>query len=116
MPDATAPSPAPLSKSTILFRRLISTVILWTIVLTALLSSNKIASDYVFVLAMVFLAFSGLGEFYGMVEKRGLACFRNWGILGGAMLMLGTFLQLTGHIGTQGSPARVNDFETSQMH
>ena len=27
--------------------------------------------------------------------------------------MLGTFLQLTGHIGTQGSPARVNDFETS---
>jgi phosphatidate cytidylyltransferase len=64
-------------------------------------------------LAMVFLAFSGLTEFYGMVEKRGLVCFRNWGILGGAMLMLGTFLQLTGHIGTHGSPARVNDFETS---
>jgi len=26
--------------------------------------------------------------------------------------MVGTFLNLTGHIGTQGSPARVNDFET----
>jgi phosphatidate cytidylyltransferase len=26
--------------------------------------------------------------------------------------MLGTFLNLTGHIGTSGSPARVNDFET----
>jgi phosphatidate cytidylyltransferase len=113
MPDVTAPASVPMSKSKVLLRRLISTVVLWTIVLTALLSSNKIASDYVFMLAMVFLAFSGLAEFYGLVEKRGLACFRNWGILGGAMLMLGTFLQLTGHIGTQGSPARVNDFETS---
>ncbi len=113
MPDATAPSPAPPSKTKILFRRLISTVILWTIVLTALLSNNKIASDYVFMIAMVFLAVTGLAEFYGLVEKRNLACFRNWGIFGGALLMVGTFLQLTGHIGTHGSPARVNDFETS---
>jgi len=27
--------------------------------------------------------------------------------------MVGTFLNVTGHIGMQGSPARVNDFETS---
>src|SRR5512136_140458 len=27
--------------------------------------------------------------------------------------MIGTFLNLTGRIGTSGSPARVNDFETS---
>jgi phosphatidate cytidylyltransferase len=61
---------------------------------------------------MVFLAASGLFEFYGIAEKRGLACFKKWGIFGGVLLMAGTFLQLTGHIGTQGSPARVNDFET----
>ena len=113
MPDAIAPSQAPPSKITVLFRRLISTVILWTIVLTSLLSSNKIVSDYVFMAAMVFLAVTGLAEFYGLVERRDLVCFRNWGIFGGALLMVGTFLQLTGHIGTQGSPARVNDFETS---
>jgi phosphatidate cytidylyltransferase len=41
-----------------------------------------------------------------------LVCFNGWGIFGGALLMVGTFFQLTGHIGTQGSPARVNDFET----
>jgi phosphatidate cytidylyltransferase len=29
------------------------------------------------------------------------------------LLMIVTFLHLTGHIGTQGSPARVNDFESS---
>ncbi|MGN6642863.1 MAG: phosphatidate cytidylyltransferase, partial [Verrucomicrobiota bacterium] len=48
-----------------------------------------------------------------MVSKRSIACFRGWGIFGGVLLMVGTFLHLTGHVGTQGSPARVNDFETS---
>ena len=61
---------------------------------------------------MIFLAGFGLAEFYGLVEKRGLICFKGWGIVGGVLLMTGTFLNLTGRIGTQGSPARVNDFET----
>ncbi|MGN6552496.1 MAG: phosphatidate cytidylyltransferase [Verrucomicrobiota bacterium] len=113
MPDASAPTPAPPSKLKILVRRLTSTVILWTIVLTAMFSKNKLVSDYVFCAVMVFLAVSGLIEFYGMVSKRSIACFRGWGIFGGVLLMVGTFLHLTGHVGTQGSPARVNDFETS---
>ncbi len=111
MSDATAP--APPSKSKTFLRRLISTVILWTIVITAMFSNNRIVSDYFFLAVMVFLAVTGLIEFYGMVEKRELVCFKGWGIFGGALLMFGTFLHLTGHIGTQGSPARVNDFETS---
>jgi phosphatidate cytidylyltransferase len=112
MPDANAPTPAPQSKLKTLARRLLSTVILWTIVLTALLSKNKVLSDYVFGATMIFLAVSGLIEFYGMVAKRGVNCFKGWGILGGVLLMGGTFFHLIGHIGTQGSPARVNDFET----
>lgn len=62
---------------------------------------------------MLFLAVTGLIEFYGLVGKRGLVSFKGWGIFGGILLMAGTFFHLTGHLGTQGSPARVNDFETS---
>jgi phosphatidate cytidylyltransferase len=113
MSDATAPAPAAPSKFKILLRRLVSTVVLWAIVLTALFSTNKLISDDLFLLAMVFLAVTGLVEFYGLAEKRGLTCFKGWGFFGGALLMVGTFLELTGKIGTQGSPARVNDFETS---
>src|SRR5215469_5497192 len=109
MPD----TPAPPSRLKTFLRRLLSTVVLWTIIFIALFCGNNLIWDYVFLLVMVFLAVTGLAEFYGIAAKRDLVCFRGWGIFGGALLMVGTFLQLTGHIGTQGSPARVNDFETS---
>src|SRR6266436_6258316 len=116
-PSLSAPStPSPPSKAKVFIRRLASTVTLWTIVLLALFSSNRIISDYVFMLLILFLAVTGLIEFYGLVEKRNLVCFKRWGILGGILLMLGTFLNLTGKIGTPsniGGPARVNDFEIS---
>lgn len=112
MSEPVAAPPA-LSKTSIFFRRLVSTVILWTIILTAVFSGNKLISDYVFLLLMILLAGSGLVEFYGMMEKRALKCFKGWGLVGGLLLMVGTFLNVTGHIGTSGSPARVNDFETS---
>lgn len=80
--------------------------------LASLFSKNEWLSDGVFVLIILFLALTGLLEFYGLAEKRGLACFKWCGLIGGALLMIGTFLNLTGHIGTSGSPARVNDFET----
>jgi phosphatidate cytidylyltransferase len=116
MPDTSGPSPPPsppASKLKTFLRRLTSFVILWTIVLTALFSSNRAVSDYVFLLIMVFLAVTGLAEFYGLVAKRDLVCFKWWGLLGGLLLMVGTFLNLRGVLGTSGSPARVNDFETS---
>jgi len=65
---------------------------------------------------MLFLAVSGLIEFYGLAAKRDLFCFRHWGLFGAVLLIVGTFLNLTGQIGTSaaiGGPARVNDFETS---
>jgi phosphatidate cytidylyltransferase len=113
MPDDTAPTPAPPSKFKILLRRLSSSLVLWGVVLTGLFASNKPVSQTFFVLAMVFLAGSGLWEFYGIVEKRDLVCFKGWGLFGGVLLMVVTFLNLTGRLGTYGSPARVNDFETS---
>lgn len=116
MPEATgstSPQPPAASKLKTFLRRLLSTVILWTIVLTALFSGHKLVSDYVFLVVMIVLAVTGLAEFYGMAAKRGLICFERWGIVGGLLLMVGTFLNLTGQLGTSGSPARVNDFETS---
>jgi phosphatidate cytidylyltransferase len=100
------------SKAKVFLRRLITSVILWTVVIAALFSSNALISDGVFILAVVLLAATGLMEFYGLAEKRGLVCFKWCGLLGGILLTVGTFLNLTGHLGTSGSPARVNDFET----
>ena len=102
------------SKTQVFLRRLASTVVLWTAILAAMFSGNRFIADGVFVFVVAFLALAGLVEFYGLAEKRGLACFKISGVIGGGLLMVGTFLHVTGHLGTaNGSPARVNDFETS---
>jgi phosphatidate cytidylyltransferase len=111
MSDPAAPVQTP-SKAKIFFRRLITTVILWTAILAAMFYGNALVFDGVFILFIFVLAMAGLAEFYDLAEKRGIACFKWCGLFGGALLMLGTFLELIGKIGTQGSPARVNDFET----
>ena len=105
--------PAAPSKLRTFLRRSLSFVILWTILITALFSKNRFISDSVFLVIIAFLAVTGLAEFYGIVEKRDLVCFKGWGIFGGLLLIVGTFLNLTGVVGRTGSPARVNDFETS---
>ncbi|HEY1662341.1 MAG TPA: phosphatidate cytidylyltransferase [Verrucomicrobiae bacterium] len=110
MPELAAPPQS--SKAKTFFRRLITTIVLWTIIITALFSRYDVVSDGVFIIIIVFLALAGLAEFYGLAEKRGLACFKISGLIGAVLLTVGTFLNVTGHIGTQGSPARVNDFET----
>jgi phosphatidate cytidylyltransferase len=109
LPDSSAGH----SKLRTFVRRLISFVILWTILIVGLFSKNRLVSDSVFLVIIAFLAVTGLAEFYGLVERRDLVCFKGWGIFGGLLLMVGTFLNLTGVIGRSGSPARVNDFETS---
>jgi phosphatidate cytidylyltransferase len=111
MSDAAAAAQMP-SKAQVFLRRLITSVILWTVIIAALFSGNALISNGVFLLIIVFLALAGLMEFYGLAEKCGLVCFKWCGLLGGVLLMVGTFLNLTGHLGTSGSPARVNDFET----
>jgi phosphatidate cytidylyltransferase len=100
------------SKAKVFFRRLITTVILWTVVITALFSKHQLVANGVFICLIMVLAVAGLAEFYGMAEKRGLACFKGCGLAGGVLLMLGTFFHLTGHLGIYDSPSRANDFET----
>lgn len=108
---ASAPAPPP-SKAKVFVRRLSSTLVLWGIVLGALFSGSKVISDVVFMLVLVTLAVVGLLEFYGLVEKEGMVCFKGWGVFGGAALLIGTFFHLEGLLGIHGTPSRVNDFET----
>ena len=109
---AAPTSPAPSKLKTFL-RRLVSTVILWSVILAAMFSGHQLISAYVFLVIMIVLAASGLAEFYGLVEKRDFVCFKWWGVFGGVLLMGGTFLHCTGRLGIYDSPARVNDFEAS---
>jgi phosphatidate cytidylyltransferase len=106
------PTSATTSKAQVFLRRLASTLLLWTVILAAMFSGIRVISDGVFVLLVAFLASAGLVEFYGLVEKRGLASFKWCGLAGGVALMVGTFLQVNGKLGINNSPARVNDFET----
>ncbi len=112
MPDPASTTSSP-SKMQVFLRRLGSSVLLWTVILAAMFSGKRFIADGVFVFVVAFLALAGLVEFYGLAQKRGLACFKISGVIGGVLLMVGTFLNVTGHLGTaNGSPARVNDFET----
>jgi phosphatidate cytidylyltransferase len=115
MPDATGQTPPPdPSKAKVFARRLVSSIILWAIVIGALFSGSKLLSDSVFLVIITLLTVAGLAEFYGLVEKRDLVCFKGWGIFAGILLIIGTFLHLIGWLGKNyGTPSRVNDFEIS---
>ena len=109
----SAPTAAPPSKAQVFLRRLLSTLLLWTVILAALFSGSALVSDGVCIALLIFLAVTGLAEFYGLAEKRGIACFKWCGSIGGVLLMAGTFLHLTTkYLGINDSPARANDFET----
>jgi phosphatidate cytidylyltransferase len=112
MPVLDSPIPT-LTKQQVFLRRLGSTVVLWTAILAAMFSGIGYVADGVFVVLIVFLALTGLLEFYGLAQKRGLPCFKITGIVGGVLLICGTFAHVHGWLGIFNSPARVNDFETS---
>ena len=75
-------------------------------------SGSTVLSNTVFITILTVLAVVGLLEFYGLVEREGMVCFKAMGIAGGVILMVGTFLKSQGVLGLHEEPARVNDFET----
>jgi phosphatidate cytidylyltransferase len=115
MSVATAPPESSPAKATVFGRRLLSSVVLWSLVLAALFSRNRVVADGGFLLIMLGLAGLGLAEFYGLVRKRGLVCFKGWGILSGLLLMAGTFAYLSGRLGVANAPAKAGDFEVSML-
>jgi phosphatidate cytidylyltransferase len=119
MPDALPPlgapaeAPPPLSKGKVFLRRLLSFVLLWGVVLGAIFAGKNLVAETLFLFLMLAIAGLGLMEFYGLVERRGLPCFKTWGVLGGLVLMASTFVYLEGWVvALKKIPAKANDFET----
>jgi phosphatidate cytidylyltransferase len=108
MPLATQTEKAP-SRPVVLLRRTVSSVLLWAVVLIAIFSGNRLVADYLFLAIMLLLAGAGLAEFYDLAERRGLVCFKGWGMFGGLLLTVSTFIYLSPRV----APAKANDFETS---
>lgn len=115
VPSDNTTAPQPVSKPAGFVRRLATSIVLWTFVIAALFSGNKLISDYVFLAVMMLIAGVGLAEFYNLVGKRNLVCFKEWGIFGGVLLLVSTFLYLSDALGPQAQPAQANDFETSLL-
>ncbi|MBL9174242.1 MAG: phosphatidate cytidylyltransferase [Verrucomicrobiales bacterium] len=114
-PTVPPSNPKPLTKGQTFVRRLASTLVLWTIVLTAIFSTHPVVANYVFLLLVTGLAAAGLWEFYGLVEQRGLVCFRGWGLCAGVALMASTHYYVTHARGFQLGPGKPNDFETGVL-
>jgi phosphatidate cytidylyltransferase len=113
MAEATPQDTARAQKGRVFARRLISSVVLWTLVLASIFSDHPLLANGVFLLIMVALAAFGLAEFYGLVEQRGLPCFKTWGVFGGIILMVSTFCYLSGLLGFKDAPSKANDFAAS---
>ncbi len=107
------PTPAaPPSKGKIFFRRLGSTVALWSCLLLALFAGRNHLGDALFLIVMLTLTVLGLKEFYALVGKAGLGCFPKWGLLGGVLLTIVTFGHLQGGLLSHGPSVTPSDFET----
>src|SRR3989442_2556494 len=115
MPETPVALAQQVVKDKVFLRRLLTSIVLWSVVIGSLFSGHKLISDTVFLVIMMTLAGFGLAEFYGLVEKRGLLCFKDWGIFGGLLLMASTFFYLSGLLGVHEAPAKANDFETSLL-
>jgi phosphatidate cytidylyltransferase len=111
----SSPTAPPPSQSQIFFRRLLSTLVLWAVILLGLFSGNQLLSDWVFIIILAALAFAGQVEFYDMMARIDLVCFKATGLAAGLVLMLGTFAHFQGWLGIANTPARVNDFVTSLL-
>jgi len=89
-----------------------SAVLLWSIVVAALFAPNRALASACFLTVMMLLAGAGLLEFYGLVQRRGLVCFKYWGLFAGLLLMASTFIYLSESVLPQRLPSKANDFET----
>lgn len=112
----TQPSPASQpaggARSTVFLRRLGSSLFLWSVVVVALFAADPAIAGICFVSLLMLMAGLGLSEFYALARLRGLVCFGGWGLFAGLLLILSTFLYLSGLTAPVRLPSKANDFET----
>lgn len=110
--DPAAPIPTTSSKMQTFWRRLLSSVLLWSMVIGALFT-DKFFSDVIFLVVMLLIAGFGLQEFYELCEKRNLVTFKIWGMIAACGMILSTWCYLSGRFVPAKSPIQANSFETS---
>src|SRR6201984_1495143 len=69
-------------------RRLLSAVAMWLIALFVVFS----AVELFFLLLIGSLGLAGLWEYFGMIEKSGMRCFKAFGMICGAAYFIGSFV------------------------
>ena len=106
-------SSATPSKGKVFLNRLLSTIILWGIVLSPGFFHGDIVGDYLFLFLLMVISFLGLSEFHLFSQARGIFCFRRLGQAGGLILLGSTFFYLTGYWEYTAGNSRANDFETA---
>lgn len=104
-------APAKPSRLKTFFSRLLSTVLLWAVILGALFSGREWLSHSVFLVIMVGLTVIGLLECFHLVRGCGLPCFRGVGLTGGVVLVVLSFVQLAGWLDMGSGTAAMSDLE-----
>jgi phosphatidate cytidylyltransferase len=108
MPTDLAASAAPASKSRTFFKRLVSTVVLWTVVLGALFSGILLVADLAVLVVVNVISVFALLEFSDLLRQRGFHCFRGYAGAAGAVFLTGVWLAETGRVFAGVSPLVVN--------
>lgn len=87
IPDVIEPTPAKKGGAIHFLARLVSSIVLWVIVLAGVFYAPPI----VFYAILTGIACLALWEFYNVVDSAGLRCYRNWGMAGCVALMMGSW-------------------------
>lgn len=92
MPSENAVADKRSTKLQTFLKRLLSTILLWAVVLGALFSGNQTIADFAVLIVINGICFFGLMEFCDMVEKRGGKCFRRFALTSGAIYITSIWL------------------------
>ncbi len=109
--EASVNNEFPPSPKRKFLHRLLSFVVLWGVVVGAVFSPWEILAQYLFLILITGIGIAGLLEYYSLLEKRGVSCYKWFGIVVGIVLIVGTYLHCTGRLGIYQTPSRVNDFQ-----
>ena len=100
-------APAARSKGAVFARRLVSAVLLWSLLLGVLVAGNPVGY---FLLTSV-MGLLGLWEFYGMLDHKGLPNFKLFGMTCAGIFFVGSFYFLADRNGS----AHSNNFEMAVL-
>lgn len=108
MPSDSAGATVAPTKLQTFGRRLLSTVVLWVLVLGALFSGNQLVADLAVLVVINVISCFALMEFCDLLGRRGIESFRTYAVLMGALFVTLLWLAETGLFFHGVSPLVVN--------